>query len=142
MNASARRTDALQYLPRRPVASYGKRQVIYSRACDSLYLVTAGRAKVTAAEPQVTQADLQRQFHFARQNAVQHHRIPQLSVSNSCSANPDLPGIRHTLAATRHLLEIYRRQLQDEKSRPKLRRLDQRLLKVAFELDHFSAPEN
>jgi CRP-like cAMP-binding protein len=51
MHASARRTDALQYLPRRPVASYGKGQVIYSRTCDSLYLVTAGRVKVTAAEP-------------------------------------------------------------------------------------------
>jgi integrase len=97
--------------------------------------------RMTMRYVQVTQADLQRQFHLARQNAVQHHRIPQLSVSNSCSANPDLPGIRHTLAATRHLLEIYRRQLQDEKSRRKLRRLDQRLLKVAFELDHFSVPE-
>jgi hypothetical protein len=39
------------------------------------------------------------------------------------------------LAATRHLLEMYRRQLADEKTRCKLQRLDKRLLTVAFELD-------
>lgn len=54
---------------------------------------------------------------------------------------PDLPGIRQTLQATRYLLEIYRRQLQDETARRTLRRLDKRLLTIACELDRLARPE-
>jgi site-specific recombinase XerD len=97
--------------------------------------------RMTMRYVQVTQGDLQREFHLAQQNARQHHQIPQLSVSSSWSAKLDLPGIRRLLAATRHLLEMYRRQLQDEKARRKLQRLDKRLLKVAFELDRFGTPQ-
>src|SRR5260370_37298040 len=77
-------------------------------------------------------------FVVARQNAVQLHQIPQLSIPTSLSANADLPGIRRTLSATRHLLEMYRRQLQDETARRKLQHLDKRLLNVVFELDRFT----
>jgi hypothetical protein len=42
---------------------------------------------------------------------------------------------------SRHLLEMYRRQLQDEKTRRKLQRLDKRLLNVASELDRFATAE-
>ena len=62
------------------------------------------------------------------QNAVSHHQIPELSpLSRPLSESSDLPGIRCALAATRHLLEMYRRQLQDEKASRKLQRLDKRL---------------
>jgi site-specific recombinase XerD len=97
--------------------------------------------RMTMRYVQVTQADLQRQFHLARQNAVQLHQIPQLSISSSSSANSDLPGIRRTLLATRHLLEMYRRQLQDQTAQRKLQRLDKRLLKIVFELDRFAKAE-
>jgi hypothetical protein len=90
---------------------------------------------------QVTQADLQREFHVARQSAVQRHQLPELPVSSRLLASSDLPGIRRALAATRHLLEMHRRQLQDEKARRKLQRLDKRLLGVAFELDRFATAE-
>jgi hypothetical protein len=43
--------------------------------------------------------------------------VPVLSVH---SATTDLPGIRQALAATRHLLEMYRRELPDEKTRRRL----------------------
>jgi len=89
--------------------------------------------RMTMRYVQVTQTDLQREFHFARQNAVQVHPIPQLPTSSS--AGPDLGGIRRSLSATRHLLEMYRRQLQDETARRKLRRLDKRLVSVDFELE-------
>ena len=79
--------------------------------------------RMTLRYVQVTQQDLQREFHTARQNAAQPHRPPTLSVPNSSSA-ADLPGIRQALAATRHLLEMCRRQLGDEKVRRKLQRLD------------------
>ncbi len=94
--------------------------------------------RMTMRYVQVTQADLQHQFHLARQNAVQLHQIPQLSIPTSLSTNADLPGIRRTLSATRHLLEMYRRQLQDETARRKLQHLDKRLLNVVFELDRFT----
>ena len=90
---------------------------------------------------QVTQRDLQREFHLARQHAMQHHHIPELPLSRPLSESSDLPGIRCALAATRHLLEMYRRQLQDEKASRKLQRLDKRLLNVAFELDRFGTAE-
>ena len=40
------RTDALQYLPCRRIASYSQGQVIYSGTCDCLYLVVGGRVKL------------------------------------------------------------------------------------------------
>jgi len=89
----------------------------------------------------VTQSDLQREFHLARQNTIQPHHIPELPVSSPFSASSDLPGIRRALAATRHLLEMYRRQIQDEKARRNLQRLDKRLSTVVFELDRLATAE-
>jgi site-specific recombinase XerD len=89
----------------------------------------------------VTQQDLQREFHLARQKALHHHHIPQLPVPSPTSASPDLPSIQRALTAIRHLMEMYRRQLQDEKATRKLRRLDKRLLNVAFALDRLATPE-
>jgi hypothetical protein len=85
----------------------------------------------------VTQQDLQREFHAARQNAAQPHHLPNLTVPN-LSTSAELPGIRQSLAATRHLLEMYRRQLSDEKTRRTLYRLDRRLLAVASKLDRLA----
>jgi hypothetical protein len=57
---------------------------------------------------QVTQQDLQREFHQARQNAP--HSVPALSVPEP-TPTAGLPSIHQALAATRHLLEMYRRSL-------------------------------
>lgn len=98
--------------------------------------------RMTLRYVQVTQQDLQREFLLARHNAVQHHQIPELSpVSSRLSQNSDLSGVQRTLAATRHLLEMFRRQLKDQKAQLKLQRLDKRLLSVAFELDRFGPAE-
>ena len=97
--------------------------------------------RMTLRYVQVTQRDLQREFHRARRNAVQLHRMPDLSVSSIPSATSDLPGIRRTLATTRHLWEMYRRQRKDEASKRKLQRLAQRLRTVALELDRFATAE-
>jgi hypothetical protein len=91
---------------------------------------------------QVTQQDLQREFHLARQNAMQCHLVPKLLLPDRLSsASSDLPGVRRALTATRHLLEMYRRQLADEESRRKLQRLDKRLLTVSLELDRLAIAE-
>jgi len=91
---------------------------------------------------EVTQQDLQREFHLARQNTARLHLVPKLLLPhNSLFPGPDLPGICRTLAAARHLLEMYRRQLADESTRRKLQRLDKRLLTVASELNHLIPPQ-
>jgi len=98
--------------------------------------------RMTLRYLQVTQQDLQREFHVARQNAAQRHLIPKLPLPDSpFSAAADLPGIRRALAATRHLLEMYRRQLANEESRQKLQRLHKRLLTVSLELDRLVTTE-
>jgi len=88
---------------------------------------------------EVTQLDLHREFHTARQRATPPHPVPVLSVPHCTST--DLPGIRQALAATRHLLEMYRRGLSDEKNRRRLQRLDRRLLDVAVQLDRITTAE-
>jgi site-specific recombinase XerD len=91
---------------------------------------------------QVTQQDLQREFHLACQTITRRHLIPKLALSDSSfSASSDLPGIRRALEGTRHLLEIYRRQLTHEKSRRRLQRLENRIMAVATELDRFVTAE-
>jgi site-specific recombinase XerD len=95
--------------------------------------------RMTLRYVEVTQLDLQREFHTARQNAIQPHRPPTLTIPNY--PNPSLAGIRQALAATRHLLEMYRRQRDDEKTRRKLQRLDKRLLAVASQLEQLARAE-
>jgi site-specific recombinase XerD len=95
--------------------------------------------RMTLRYLQVTQEDLQREFHLARQNAAQPHPLPQLPVPcGAASSTANLTGIRQALAATRHLLEMFRRQLRDERMHRKLQRLDKRLLSVASELNRIS----
>ena len=73
--------------------------------------------RMTLRYVQVTQQDLQREFQ-ARQNAAHPHRLPTLALAKEIPS-AGLPGIRQALEATRHLLEMYRRQLDDKKSQRK-----------------------
>jgi len=99
--------------------------------------------RMTLRYVQVTQQDLQREFHTARKNAFQSHRlaIPSVPRLSSRPVTGDIAGVRQALAATRHLLEMYRRQLTDTKTQRKLHRLDRRLLAVASQLDHLASEE-
>src|SRR6266478_2939409 len=96
--------------------------------------------RMTLRYVQVTQQDLQREFHQARQNAVHPHRLPTLALPKDIPS-VGLPSICQALVATRHLLEMYRRQLGNEKSRRTLQRLDKRLLAVASQLQRVHADE-
>lgn len=92
--------------------------------------------RMTLRYLKITQPDLQREFYKARQNTTQSYPLPSLSAS---AATADLPGIRQALAAARHLLEMYRRQLSDDKTRRRLQRLDRRLLDVDQQLQNIAA---
>ena len=91
--------------------------------------------RMTMRYLQVTQTDLQRQFHLARHNALQPHHVPTgpLPPGNS-SAMADLPAVRDCLKAARHILEMHRRKLRDEPVRRSLQRLAKRLLTIDSEL--------
>lgn len=98
--------------------------------------------RMTLRYVEVVQLDLQREFHRARQNPVVLHSIPQLPLP-SCTTAPervDLVTIRQTIAATRHLLQLFHPQLEATAQR-KLRRLAQRLLNIDHELDRLSPNE-
>jgi integrase len=90
--------------------------------------------RMTLRYVQITQLDLHREYHAARRNAAEPHRVPALPVPD-CSNTASPMGIRQAVATTRHLLEMYRRQLSEEKIRRTLQRLDQRLLAVAKEVE-------
>jgi hypothetical protein len=94
--------------------------------------------RMTLRYVQVTQPDLQREFHAARQRLHPPHPVPSLSATTSLH-NAGIPGIHQALTATRHLLEMYRRSLIDEKIRRRLQRLDRRLLDIAAQLDNIAA---
>jgi site-specific recombinase XerD len=96
--------------------------------------------RMTLRYVEVTQQDLQREFHQARQNAARPHRLPTLALPKDMPS-AGLPGVRQALEATPHLLEMYRRQLGNEKTRRKLQRLDKRLLTVASELQSIHTEE-
>ena len=88
----------------------------------------------------VTQQDLQCEFHQARQNAAYPHHVPTLARAKDVPS-PGLPGICQALQVTRHLLEIHRRQLTNEKTRRQLHRLDKRLLTVGSQLKKINTDE-
>ncbi len=97
--------------------------------------------RMTLRYVQVTQLDLQREFHTARRNATQSHRLPTLGLPDLAATSVDIGGIRQALAVTRHVLEMYRRQLSDEKTLRKLQRLDRRLLAVDCQLHQIATAE-
>jgi site-specific recombinase XerD len=95
--------------------------------------------RMTLRYVSVTQSDTQDHFHRARQNKTPAHYLPNLSpVPDGSATLPDIPGIGRALATTRHLLEIFCRQLTDPKIQRKLRRLDRRLLNVALQLEQLT----
>ena len=84
----------------------------------------------------VTQQDLQREFHRARQSAASLHPIPKLPLPQTTTPERvDLPVIRNALAAVRHLLQLFRLEVQDPSARRKLQRFSQRLLTLGRALD-------
>ena len=89
---------------------------------------------------QVTQNDLQQQYHLARQNMASAHSMPQLPTTHPLNGMaPGIPTIAQYLTTIRHLLEMYRRQLSDVKIRRKLERWTNRLTKIAAEVDELDS---
>ena len=98
--------------------------------------------RMTLRYVQVTQNDLQREFHAARLKLeALRLTLPQLLATSEPNPNAGITGIFQFLATSRHLLEMYRRQLPDGKLQRQLTRLANRLLKVGAELERLLPPE-
>ena len=85
--------------------------------------------KMTLLYAEVTQTDLQREFHLARSHP--RHLMPPPKVAASASGHQaDLSGVLHSLQAAQHVLEMFRRTLPDGGDRRGLYRLMNRLTKI------------
>jgi hypothetical protein len=88
--------------------------------------------RMTLLYVQITQQDLQREFHSARQKTASLHTIPKLLLPQITTPKQvDLSAIRDAIAATRNLLQLFRLQQQEPKTRRTLHRLSQRLRNIS-----------
>jgi site-specific recombinase XerD len=95
--------------------------------------------RMTMVYIQVTQIDLQQQYHLARAKIGLTYAVPHLP--QSAAAEPAIPSISRSLNTATHLLEMYRRELADAHSQLKIRRLINRLTKIADDLARFVPAE-
>ena len=107
-----------------------------------MHLLGHKTLEMTLRYVQVTQNDLQQQYHLARQNMASAHSMPQLPTTRPLNGMaPGIPTITQYLTAIRHLLEMYRRQLGDANIRRKLERWTNRLTKIAAEINELDSTE-
>jgi len=99
--------------------------------------------RMTLRYTQIVQSDLQQQYHRARQNMANRHTIPPLPRPSATLAEglTSLPALINSLAATRHLLSMYRRQPHSPAISRKLARLANRLAKVAAALSKLNGAQ-
>jgi hypothetical protein len=84
----------------------------------------------------VSQNDLQQQYLQARQKIVTLYPLPKPRIPENTST-PEMSDTRTicaALAAVRHMLEMYRRRLADQRVDKKLGRLTNRLACIAKKL--------
>jgi len=90
--------------------------------------------RMTMRYIQVTQVDLQREFHAARRNAENVYKMPVLTVPGPATiAGP--AGILQALTSVLHLIEMYRRQIHEPKVHDKIKRLKWRLLGIRADVN-------
>ena len=97
--------------------------------------------KMTLLYAEITQTDLQREFHLARSNPRHLVPPPKLSVPPS-GPQADLPGVHHSLQAAQHVVEMFRRNLPEGEDRRFLGHLMNRLTKILARVRKFEPGQN
>jgi integrase len=97
--------------------------------------------KMTLLYAEITQTDLQREFHLARSNPRHLVPPPKLSVPPS-GPQADLPGLLHSLQAAQHIVEMFRRNLPEGEDRRFLGHLMNRLTKILARVRKFDPAQN
>lgn len=94
--------------------------------------------KMTMLYVQVTQSDLQRAYHLARHKMAAVHTLPQLPTRYDLQTGNGLIGeLDRALKEIDHRLEMYRRQLDNNQLKNRIRSLSRRLVKIRKELAVF-----
>jgi site-specific recombinase XerD len=88
---------------------------------------------------EVTQQDLQREFHLARSHP--RHLAPSRTVSSASSPRADLASLIDSLKAAQHVLEMFRRSLAEDSPRRLLNRLARRLVKILADTTKLNPPQ-
>jgi len=88
---------------------------------------------------QITQQDLQREFHLALSHP--RHLVPSRTMSSGFSPRADLSGLIDSLTAAQHVLEMYRRNIADDSTRRLLDRLANRIVKILTETRKLHPPQ-
>ena len=81
---------------------------------------------------EITQQDLQREFHLALSHP--RHLAPSRSSFSDLAPRADLSGLIHSLTTAQHVLEIYRRNVTDPSARRLLDRLANRIVKLLSQI--------
>ncbi|HEY6306809.1 MAG TPA: hypothetical protein VI488_10185, partial [Candidatus Angelobacter sp.] len=87
---------------------------------------------------EITQADLQREYHLARTHP--RHLVPSPPTLHTPPASADPKGILNSLQSAQHVMEVFRRTLPDGSSRRLLDRLTNRLTKIVAQIRKLSPP--
>jgi integrase len=88
---------------------------------------------------EITQQDLQREFHLALSHP--RHLVPSHTTSPGAPPRPDLSSLIASLMVAQHVLEMYRRNVDDKSARRLLDRLANRILKILTETRKLNPPE-
>ena len=88
---------------------------------------------------QITQQDLQREFHLALSHP--RHVAPSRTLSLGSPPRADSSGLIDSLTTAQHVLEMYRRSVADHSARRLLARLARRLAKILTETTQLNLPE-
>jgi site-specific recombinase XerD len=88
---------------------------------------------------EITQQDLQREFHLAR--AHPRHLMPLPTIASVSKPRADLACLIGTLRAAQHVLEMFRRSLVEDSARQLLGRLANRLVKILAEAKKLTPPQ-
>jgi site-specific recombinase XerD len=82
---------------------------------------------------EITQPDLQREYHLARQHPRHQLPFPQ-ALRSSATFRADLPSLLNSLDTARYVLDMFRRTLSQDAARQLLDRIGNRLTKMLAEL--------
>jgi integrase len=87
---------------------------------------------------EITQQDLQREFHLALSHP--RHLVPSPTISSGSSTRADASNLLDSLTVAQHVLEMYRRSLTDNSARRLLDRVANRLTKILAEIRKLNTP--
>jgi integrase len=85
---------------------------------------------------QITQQDLQREFHLALSHP--RHLVPSQPLSSASPPRADMASLIDSLKAAQHVLEMFRRSLAEDSPSRLLARLARRLAKILAETRKFN----